>query len=155
MTMNNLLVTIFLTVTLSVYAQAGGIQLKEHFDSKKGEGQGHWSAPEKAMKRKNPIPGNTDSINRGRDLYRSNCLSCHGENAEGDGHAADLITPKPANLRKMSGLHSDGYFAWKIENGRGPMPAWENILTKNQIWDLVNYIQSLSGSNAVQHNGPH
>jgi mono/diheme cytochrome c family protein len=138
-----------------MYAQAGGMPLKKHIDSKKGEDQGHWSAPEEAMKRKNPIPGSTNSINRGRDLYSSNCLSCHGENAEGDGPAADMITPKPANLRNMSGTHSDGYFAWKIENGRDPMPAWKNILTKEQIWDLVNYIQSFSGSNAVQHNSTH
>jgi mono/diheme cytochrome c family protein len=82
-------------------------------------------------------------------------MSCHGENAEGNGPAATVLTPKPANLKKMSGTHSDGEFAWKIENGRGPMPAWKNILSENQIWDIVNYIQSLSGPSMIQHDDKH
>jgi mono/diheme cytochrome c family protein len=153
--MNSIRGTIVLILALSVSAQAGGINMNDHFDSNKGQGNRHWLAPEEARKRKNPIPREADSINRGRDIYLHKCVSCHGENAEGNGPGADVITPKPANLRKMSGMHSDGDFAWKIENGRGPMPAWKNILTKNEIWDLVNFIQSLSDSGAVKHNGTH
>jgi mono/diheme cytochrome c family protein len=153
--MNGIRGTIILILTLSVFAQAGGININDHFDSNKGEGNEHWSAPEEARKQKNPLLGDTDSINRGRDLYLHHCVSCHGENAEGNGPTSDMITPKPANLKKMSGNHSDGDFAWKIENGRGTMPAWKNILSKNQVWDLVNFIQSLSNSGAVKHNGTH
>jgi len=46
----------------------------------------------------------------------------------------------------MAGHHPDGDYAWKIANGRGAMPAWSGSLTENQIWDLVNFIQSLGGS---------
>jgi mono/diheme cytochrome c family protein len=46
----------------------------------------------------------------------------------------------------MAGLHTDGDLAWKITNGRGAMPAWKDMLGKNQVWDLVNYIQSLKDS---------
>jgi mono/diheme cytochrome c family protein len=139
--------TIVLILALSVSAQADGMNMNDHFDSNKGQGNGHWSAPEEARKLKNPVPGDADSIDRGKDLYRRNCLSCHGEDAEENDPVADVITPKPANLKKMSSMHSDGDFAWKIENGRGPMPAWKNILTKNEVWDLVNFI--------LKHNGTH
>ena len=61
----------------------------------------------------------------------------------------------PANLKKMSGMHPDDEIAVTIENGRGAMPAWKNILNENQIWDVVNYIQSLSGSDKVKHDNSH
>lgn len=142
-------------MALSTSPQAGGIPSDDQNVSERNKGNGHWVVPEEAGMRKNPIPGETDSINRGKDLYRLNCMSCHGETAGGNGPAAAVLTPEPANLKKMSGTHSDGDFAWKIENGRGPMPAWKNILSENQIWDLVNYIQSLSGSSGVQHDDKH
>jgi len=47
-------------------------------------------------------------------------------------------------LTVMAGQHPDGDFAWKIANGRGPMPAWKQSLKPNQIWDAVNFIQSLA-----------
>jgi len=43
----------------------------------------------------------------------------------------------------LAGKHSDEDFAWKIVNGRGPMPSYKDTLTENQIWDLTNFIQSL------------
>ncbi len=46
----------------------------------------------------------------------------------------------------MAGHHPDGDFAWKITNGRGPMPGWKGTLTDEQIWNVVNFIQSLEGS---------
>lgn len=112
-------------------------------------------SPEEINNQKNPITKETASINRGRDLFLRDCASCHGENAEGNGPAAESLTPKPANLKKMSGMHTDGDFVWTIENGRGPMPAWKNILNESQIWDLVNYIQSLSGSDKAKHDHNH
>jgi mono/diheme cytochrome c family protein len=64
--------------------------------------------------------------------------------AKGDGPAAARLSPQPANLRKIAGRHLDGDLAWKIINGQGAMPAWKNMLGENQLWDLVNYIQSLA-----------
>jgi mono/diheme cytochrome c family protein len=43
----------------------------------------------------------------------------------------------------MAGHHPPGDLAWKIETGRRAMPAWKGILTKNEIWDLVNFIRAL------------
>lgn len=153
--MNNIPAVIVLILAMSIYARAGSIPLNDHSGLTSENGNGLWAAPEEARKQENPIPRDAGSIKRGRGLYLRNCASCHGESADGNGPAAVALNPGPANLKKMSGSHSDGNFAWKIENGREPMPAWKNILNKNQIWDLVNYIQSLSGSGKVQHNDGH
>jgi mono/diheme cytochrome c family protein len=43
----------------------------------------------------------------------------------------------------MAGHHPDGDIAWKIANGRGPMPAWKETLSQKDIWHLTNFVQSL------------
>lgn len=103
----------------------------------------HWTAPADEKKRINPVADTIDSIQRGRHLYLNNCVDCHGPDAEGDGPDAENLEPKPTNLKAMAGHHPDGGMAWKIENGKDAMPAWKNIFTKQQTWDLVNFIQSL------------
>ena len=82
------------------------------------------------------------SIAQGKKLFQANCASCHGAQGKGDGPAGAALNPRPADLAAMAGQHPDGDFAWKIANGRGPMPAWKGTLKENQIWDLVNYLQS-------------
>jgi len=105
---------------------------------------GHWMAPEAEAKKENPVTLSSESILAGAELYQSNCASCHGENAGGDGVASRHLDQKPANLRAMSGGHPDGDFAYKIKTGRGAMPAWGNTLSDTEVWHLVNYIQLLN-----------
>lgn len=117
---------------------------------------GHWMAPEEAAKRPNPVKANTASRVRGKKLFAENCASCHGASARGDGPAGAALNPRPADLTVMAGQHPDGDFAWKIANGRGPMPAWSGQLSEKNIWDLVNFIQSLAGPKKnLQHNHRH
>jgi len=105
---------------------------------------GHWMAPEAAAKRANPVKANNVSRARGKKLFAANCASCHGASARGDGPAGAALNPRPADLTVMAGQHPDGDFAWKIANGRGPMPAWNGQLSEKNIWDLVNFIQGLA-----------
>jgi len=63
------------------------------------------------------------------------------------------LDPKPADLVVMAPMHPGGDFFWKIENGRGVMPAWKDTLDENQIWDLVNYIKSLGESGSPDPDG--
>ena len=102
-----------------------------------------WNAPEKAARRKNPVPKNAAAIERGQKLFQQFCASCHGKSGRGDGPLAAALTPKPANLAVRAGMHTDGDFAWKIANGRGVMPAFKDQLQENQIWELTHFIQSL------------
>ena len=102
-----------------------------------------WMAPEKMAQRVNPVSKTPESIQRGKDLYVKHCTLCHGPEARGDGPAANTLKQKPSNLVAMAGMHEDGDVAWKIAEGRGVMPGWKERLTVEQIWDLVNFIQSL------------
>lgn len=109
---------------------------------------GHWMAPPAAAQRKNPIRADKASIARGKKIYAANCASCHGASGKGDGPAGKTLKPKPSDLAAMAPQHPAGDLAWKIENGRGAMPAWQGTLKENQIWDVVNFLQALTPSTA-------
>ena len=115
----------------------------EKVHSKTSPVHGHWSAPPEAVERANPIPRIQTSIARGKNLFKTYCIACHGPGGRGDGPAAVGLNPKPPNLVKMAGHHADGDIAWKIANGRGPMPGWEKTISEEDIWHLTNFIQSL------------
>ena len=128
-------------------AMEGMDHSKMKMDGQGGAADAHWMAPEDAEKRKNPVMASAASIQRGRNLYETNCASCHGAQGRGDGPASKTLSTKPADLASMAGKHPDGNFAWKIANGRGLMPAWKGTLSETQIWDAVNFIQSLAAAN--------
>lgn len=113
---------------------------------------GHWNAPAEAAARENPVPATENSIDLGRALYMQNCVICHGVDARGTGPAAAGLEPEPADLVVMGGHHPPGDLAWKIEQGRGPMPSWKDRFSQAEIWHLVNYIQSL-GEEGHGHSG--
>jgi mono/diheme cytochrome c family protein len=122
--------------------QGGGH--KDHHDHANHHGHmAHWTAPAEAAERENPVPATPESIAQGQALYGKHCASCHGAQGRGDGPAGAALNPPPANLAVMASQHPAGDLAWKVENGRGAMPAWKQVLSESQIWDLVNYIKSL------------
>ena len=99
-----------------------------------------------AQKLKNPVPSNAESIEEGRKLYLRNCASCHGPSGKGDGSMA-LAGGTPANLTDETWDHgsSDGEIFVVIRDGTSSdMEPYKDRLTEKQIWQLVNFIRSLS-----------
>lgn len=88
------------------------------------------------------------SIFRGGLVFSSYCVTCHGINADGNGRAARLYNPRPANLRATD--KNDAYIELIVRKGgefmkRSPkMPPWEAELTNEQIRDVVSFIRSLN-----------
>lgn len=88
------------------------------------------------------------AIFRGGLVYGNYCVTCHGMNADGNGRAARLYKPRPANLRLSD--KNDQYFSLIIRKGGSVagrsefMPAWDAELTEEQIRDLVVYLRSIN-----------
>lgn len=94
----------------------------------------------------NPYKGSTDSVARGEQLWLQNCLSCHGPEGAGDGPASAQLAKRPKDLTMVASppIFPDGIMAFRIANGKNTMPAWQDSLTPDQIWDLVSFIRSKS-----------
>ncbi len=107
--------------------------------------QDEWKAPGRAARKKNPVPADEQSIAAGRAVYLANCLACHGETGKGDGPAAAALDPKPNDLADPKVWEqSDGAIFWKITRGRAPMPAYKNLLTDQERWNVLNYMRTFA-----------
>jgi mono/diheme cytochrome c family protein len=92
----------------------------------------------------NPIPSTSQSIERGRTLWKLDCEACHGPQGRGDGPAAAALRKKPKDLTRIARppIFPNGIVAYRIANGGEVMPAWKSALTEQDIWDLVNFIRA-------------
>jgi copper resistance protein D len=94
----------------------------------------------------NPIPRSPESIARGREIFQHNCVVCHGIGGRGDGVVAASLPTRPKDLSRLAPppIFPDGVIAYRIANGVNVMPAWKTVLSEHDIWDLINFIRSLS-----------
>ncbi|MEP7375433.1 MAG: c-type cytochrome [Chitinophagaceae bacterium] len=105
---------------------------------------GEWQAPDDAHKLINPLAGNPAEFQKGKQLFNSYCASCHGELGFGNGPARGPLGVKPANFHQEKiKSESAGDLFWKLSTGRKDMPSFEKILSKEQRWQLVSYIQNI------------
>ncbi|NRF70676.1 cytochrome c [Aquincola sp. S2] len=88
------------------------------------------------------------AVFRGGLVYANYCVTCHGINADGNGRAARLHTPRPANLRASD--KNDQYIKLIISKGGEPigrspgMPPWAEELTDEQINDVTAFVRSVN-----------
>ncbi len=76
--------------------------------------------------------------------YAQRCLGCHGPSGRGDGPiAAALPNPVP-DFRNTVKQKSVIQIRSVIKRGRGVMPAFEHVLRKYEIQDMVRFVRILS-----------
>ncbi len=111
----------------------------------------------KIVKIGKPFPATKVSIERGRNIYmkKLECWKCHGESGRGDGPSALKLTDeweyhiKATNLTKpwkfkIGSTQKDIYRAIITGIEGTPMPAFLTGNTEEELWDLTNYVKSLS-----------
>lgn len=104
----------------------------------------NWIAPSSSNDLQNPFKGNEKATNDGKNIYNQMCVLCHGLEGKGNGEAGLTLERKPANFLALNVVNqTDGNIYWKITNGKAPMSSYEELLTDNQRWKLVNYIREL------------
>jgi mono/diheme cytochrome c family protein len=93
----------------------------------------------------NPVPADAASVSRGSELFRLNCMMCHGTLGKGDGPISIYLQNRPANLTSLPvQALTDGGIFMTITNGvPGKMPALNENFTVRERWDLVNYVRGL------------
>ncbi|MEE9208438.1 MAG: cytochrome c [Gemmatimonadota bacterium] len=97
-------------------------------------------------------------LDTGRRLYVRNCMPCHGDRLDGDGHFSHAFNPVPADFTSNGTIAqlTESYVFWRVAKG-GPglpkegtpwnsaMPAWETVLTQNEIWAVILYLYDQTG----------
>ena len=97
-------------------------------------------------------------VANGRRVYFQNCHFCHGDNMQGRGQFAHGFDPIPANFVDPTtiAMLQESYLFWRIAKG-GPglpdestpwlsaMPAWEDLLTEEEIWDVILFLYDYTG----------
>ena len=108
--------------------------------------QKNWAVPEYTKGLKNPFAGNSVATDRGKEIYEQMCVLCHGAAGKGNGEAALSLEKKPANFLALKDIQNetDGEIFWKITVGKPPMSSYDELLTEDQRWKLVNYIRVLN-----------
>ena len=114
-------------------------------------------------------PGLAQDADKGAELYRVHCATCHGIEATGQGPMAGVLVIRPANLKTLQ-AENGGVFPTErvvaridgrdpvISHG-SPMPVYgfffegqdtaikapngQPILTSRPIADLLAYLQSI------------
>lgn len=78
-------------------------------------------------------------------LYTTYCGSCHGDSGMGDGKAAGNLQPAPKPLHQAMKGQKDDALIKVLQEGRGQMPGWKNVLKPEQMQQLLNYIKTFGG----------
>lgn len=89
----------------------------------------------------------------GKRVYYQNCLACHGDLLDGQGHFAHGFNPAPLNFQDVGTIAqlTESYVFWRIAKGgvglpnegtpwNSAMPAWESFLTEDEIWAVTLFL---------------
>jgi mono/diheme cytochrome c family protein len=102
--------------------------------------------------------GGTDALDTGRRVYYQNCLPCHGDRLDGEGHFGHGFAPTPLSFADPGTIAqlTESFVFWRVAKG-GPglpregtpwnsaMPAWEDILTEEEIWSVILFLYEQGG----------
>ncbi len=108
--------------------------------------QDRWLAPEEAKSIKNPVEPihRGVSAKRGKRIFKTRCMICHGATGIGNGAGGKALNPQPQNLTlSMVQAQTDGELFWKVSTGRNAMIKWGPILSESERWDVINYVRTL------------
>jgi mono/diheme cytochrome c family protein len=100
---------------------------------------------EQAASLTNPIAWSADVEKDGEALYGKFCTHCHGATGQGDGKVGlKLPGAPPAYNGTLKNLPAGKIFH-SITYGKGLMGNHASILTQEERWKLVHYVQKLQG----------
>ncbi|HEX5433077.1 MAG TPA: cytochrome c [Candidatus Angelobacter sp.] len=124
-----LMICVLLSATLLLAAPGDGLWLKR--------------VPEKDRARRNPYAGKPAAQAAGARLFKLNCSSCHGDDAQGKDHHPSLHSERVRNA-------TPGELQWLLTNGsmKNGMPSWSR-LPEPQRWQIISFLKSLSAADQV------
>jgi cytochrome c5 len=103
----------------------------------------------------NPFSADTSVLSRGKTVYSTFCINCHGISGAGDGYlfTSGLYPMKPRDLSGSAGAAlKDGEIYHSITLGFGSMGAHGSQILPDDRWKAVLYIRKLQ-QDAIKNAG--
>lgn len=101
-----------------------------------------WVVPEERKGRLSTFPFTDETRKSGDKLYTANCMSCHG--TPGKGNYLKLVPVPGDPATEKIQRNSDGEIFYKVTTGKGQMPSFRNVLTGDEIWNLVSFLRTFN-----------
>lgn len=91
----------------------------------------------------NPVQPTTAALAEGARLYEKHCSVCHGGAAQKISPLRYKFSPPVPQLVNRVPKDPDGEFWWITKHGirLTGMPAWDGILSDDQIWTVVGFLK--------------
>lgn len=103
----------------------------------------------------NPEKAKPALLAEAKEHYSWDCAMCHGDNGKGGGSLAvseHLTMPDFTNPATLAGL-KDGQIFTYIRKGGSKMPPEDKARANDAtVWNLVNYLRSMSTAHAIAAN---
>ncbi len=95
---------------------------------------------------KNPLQPTREMLARGKVMFNTYCMVCHGPNGEGDGTIVPKF-PRPPSLQSDKiRNYPDGSIYHVISTGQANMPSYASQVSTGDRWAIVHYIRALQRS---------
>ena len=110
------------------------------------------------------VPAPLTSASSGKEMFKSYCASCHGENGQGAGPAAPALKATPSNLTVLSKNNSGKFPSERVmsilrgqatvtAHGNRDMPVWGPVFwhmsqgheaeVQQRVVNLTQYLESM------------
>ncbi|MBI4287508.1 MAG: cytochrome c [Chloroflexi bacterium] len=97
----------------------------------------------------NPLQRTPETMAKAAEIYRVNCLVCHGAAGRGDGPAAayfrkaGVSEPTDYTTQRVRS-RKDGELYWIVTYGLGFMPRFGPLLTPEERWAVIHFVRVVS-----------
>jgi len=93
----------------------------------------------------NPHRGVKGMLERGKGLYNTYCIPCHGpDGTTNNTPVAEKFDPRPANLMGPAVLElTEGEIFQRVMYGTGVMPGYKTDLSDEEAWEVTAYVLKL------------
>jgi mono/diheme cytochrome c family protein len=92
----------------------------------------------------NPVRPSKENLVAGAKVYREMCSRCHGGSRESDNTYGRSFYPPAPQLPLTRTSYSDSEMFWIVKHGirNTAMPAWGNLLSDEEIWQVVAQLRT-------------
>jgi mono/diheme cytochrome c family protein len=106
----------------------------------------HSSVAHHATEKNYQHPASSEFLMAGAGTYRELCAHCHGISRESDNSLGRSFYPPAPQFPVTRTSYTDSELFWIVKHGirNTGMPAWGNLLSDDEIWQVVALVRSFN-----------